>query len=307
MSGYFEMLSIKKRIIMLGFMVSVLFLVLSGKVLAKGTTFFYEQLTTAQKAYYNAVLKSDLKKGKKTPILIGRSKEDVTSDIEVAVTAFSEDHAEIFWAGTTYFTSRKADDGYWEYYLRPIFHAGFTEKNTSSCIKSAEKAVKKVVSAASKKKTVYDKLVYVHDWLTKNNAYNTKTLGNNSMFPWSAYSALISKYSPICEGYSKAFKMICDRLNIPCVLVSNDSHMWNYVRVSGKWYAVDVTYDDPVVGNSKAKVSGLENKKYFLVGRNTKIGSKAFIKNHNPETSYLVGDLKLPVLQKSKYSAKKKK
>ena len=47
-------------------------------------------------------------------------------------------------------------------------------------------------------------------------------------------------------------KILCDKENIPCILVvgninleTNFAHMWNYVQMEdGQWYAVDCTWDD---------------------------------------------------------------
>lgn len=51
-----------------------------------------------------------------------------------------------------------------------------------------------------------------------------------------------------CAGYAKTFKYLCDIYKIPCVVVTgqaNGNHMWNYVKVGNRWYAVDTTWDDP--------------------------------------------------------------
>lgn len=65
-----------------------------------------------------------------------------------------------------------------------------------------------------------------------------------------AYGALI-RGDAICEGYSRAFKYICNSLDIGCELINGTGdgtdHMWNLVRIDGKWYHVDVTWDDPVI------------------------------------------------------------
>ena len=49
--------------------------------------------------------------------------------------------------------------------------------------------------------------------------------------------------------------------------------MWNYVKLDGKWYAVDTTWDDPVIVGGG--IASEETKhRYFLKG------SKDFYKNH---------------------------
>ncbi len=56
----------------------------------------------------------------------------------------------------------------------------------------------------------------------------------------------------VCEGYSKAFKYLCDLAGIDCITVSGTmtggtgegAHMWNIVRLNGVNYLVDVTNSD---------------------------------------------------------------
>lgn len=53
----------------------------------------------------------------------------------------------------------------------------------------------------------------------------------------------------VCEGYAEAMKLLCDRENIPCIIVvgtgNGGAHEWNYVQMEdGKWYGVDATWDD---------------------------------------------------------------
>ncbi len=136
----------------------------------------------------------------------------------------------------------------------------------------------------------YEKVKYFNSWLTRNNCYNSD-LNNADSDAWeciSALTGLTGTEGPVCEGYARAFKVLCDKESIPCVLVDgtanngsgSEGHMWNYVRMDdSKWYAVDVTWNDPTTGTSNA-VSGSENENYFLVGSDTEIGEMTFIESH---------------------------
>ena len=87
---------------------------------------------------------------------------------------------------------------------------------------------------------------------------------------------------PVCEGYSKAFKLICDRVGIPCILDTgvailnanhSEYHMWNRIQIDGVWYGMDCTWDDPVVAGKNGVISGYESEKFMLVGDETVIVS----------------------------------
>lgn len=128
----------------------------------------------------------------------------------------------------------------------------------------------------------YEKIRNVHNWIIDNVKYDA-----NAEEPYSILGALIEGKA-VCEGYARSFKYIMDNLQIPCVLVSGtgtnsqgetESHAWNYVQLDGKWYAIDVTWDDPViVGNGYIT----EDVKY----RNFLKGSDSFFNNHD-EDGYL--------------------
>ena len=159
----------------------------------------------------------------------------------------------------------------------------------------------------------YDKLEYFNEWLTMHNEYNYRILyGEDVMsvaedYPdafkcTAALKGLTGNYGPVCESYARALKVLCDRSDIQCVLVDGyalvspdgegESHMWNYVEVDGAWYAMDVTWNDPVSGNAGA-VSGTEDQEYFLLGAydQTNIGGTMmnFIQSH-PVSNRLFSD-----------------
>ena len=76
----------------------------------------------------------------------------------------------------------------------------------------------------------------------------------------------------VCEGYAKAFKVLCDQLGVPAVCVSGLSdksrtgsgHMWNLAQIGGSWYLVDVTWDDSDTAGAQAS-----SRRYLLVSNYT--------------------------------------
>ncbi len=113
------------------------------------------------------------------------------------------------------------------------------------------------------------------------------------MFIRNAATALIGDHVVVCEGYAKAFKALCDKYDVPCIIVTgstdtDEPHMWNYVQMGDeKWYLVDCTWDDQ---------STMVNT-YFLVGSES-IGfdSKTIATDHVPDTADKHSYLKLPTL-----------
>lgn len=100
----------------------------------------------------------------------------------------------------------------------------------------------------------YEKLKVIHDGFIDWADYG----GMSSAYSGNIKGAFLEKRA-VCEGFSRAFLMLCQRVGVPCLYVSgslltdpeNDvwgSHAWNYVFLEGKWYLVDITTDGAFPG-----------------------------------------------------------
>lgn len=147
----------------------------------------------------------------------------------------------------------------------------------------------------------YNKIMHAHDWIINNLDYEQNITNNNV---YNLYGALIEK-SAVCEGYAETLKYILDEVDIPCVLVSGtatnsegktERHEWNYVQLYGKWYAIDSTWDDPVIKGT-GYVSDSIKHRYFLVGSNE------MNKNHFPNGQMTESGKKFvyPTIETEKY------
>lgn len=146
----------------------------------------------------------------------------------------------------------------------------FINKNIIDAKLNLLEAIKKEISRQVEGYSDYDKIKIIHNWLINNIDYDL-----NAEEPYSISGAL-TEGKAVCEGYARAFKYLMDGINIPCVLVSGtatnstgatESHAWNYVFLNNAWYAIDVTWDDPIiVGNGY--VSSDIKYKHFLRGAN---------------------------------------
>lgn len=141
--------------------------------------------------------------------------------------------------------------------------------------------------------TTAEKLKCIHDTIAKFTTYDM-----SGRFTGNCLSALVTP-GAVCEGYAKGFKLMCDRIGVPCVCIfgnydleNSTAHMWNYVQMEdGLWYAVDVTWDDLDGKN------GLELRDtYFLKG------ADEFNVNHTPCSEYIVIKLTYPELASKNYN-----
>ena len=89
----------------------------------------------------------------------------------------------------------------------------------------------------------------IHHYLINNITYDddyTKTQDENST---TAYGAITTKKS-ICGGYTDAFAIAMDILNIPNFKVSSKEHIWNAIYYNNTWYHIDVTWDDDEINKN---------------------------------------------------------
>lgn len=158
------------------------------------------------------------------------------------------------------------------------FNAFSNFDNTVSRQTDLNKAIKNFKISGD---TRYDKLKSIHDSLANKITYDRNETVKPDSFE--ATGALLDGLA-VCEGYSKAFKLLCDRENIPCVLVrgrsnfnssDNENHMWNYVQMEdNNWYAIDLTWDD--------QETSIQYD-YFLSGSDTiatNFGGDSFLSSH---------------------------
>lgn len=118
-----------------------------------------------------------------------------------------------------------------------------------------------------------ENLKIVHDYLIDNTEYDTNYDTEIARNSYNVYGTLIERRA-VCEGYARTYKSIMDDLGIPCIIAcgvgknnsgETESHAWNYVYVNENWYAVDVTWDDPIIiGNGT--VGNDIRYRYFLKG-----------------------------------------
>ncbi|MGF7144242.1 transglutaminase-like putative cysteine protease [Anaerotaenia torta] len=128
-----------------------------------------------------------------------------------------------------------------------------------------------LVKAKGKAKTERDILQNVHNYqilfMSYNYDYSTVNTSLRMLKNQSSALNVLKGKKGICFMYAELYKEACDRLMIPCNLVTGqaggDSHEWNQVYVDGKWSYVDVTWDDPI-GNKYKKVNDIRQK-YFLI------------------------------------------
>lgn len=224
----------------------------------------------------------------------------ISNCISAVHTAFKRDHPEAFWLqgkwqvhfyqnGVAYYcyaliSKTVGKDEVTFDMRRPDFRSGGSldiRRVMARCDEDIEKILRTIPTGADR----FTQICYLNDWLVEHNSYNVKEGGYTPWYATQCISALEGFKGvdgPVCGGYTSAFKVLCDALDIPCVLVHTQEifdpdHVWNYVQMeNGEWYAVDVTWNDG--GDNVAN-----HTKWLLVGGKKVINGQEFLVSHPEE------------------------
>ena len=170
------------------------------------------------------------------------------------------------------------------------------------------------ITQSRKSQSAYETVKAIHDYIIVNASYEYDALRGDTYTYGYAYTAtplFTGKGKFVCEGYSKAMKILCDEFGINCALVSGEGmtsessggpHMWNYVQIDGKWYGVDSTWDD---GYAYQDGTPCPMYNYFLVGSTTCVrNNMTFAQDHINDGAVMQdwdGRLVFPTLSESAY------
>ena len=85
-----------------------------------------------------------------------------------------------------------------------------------------------------------------HDYIINNTKYNVND--EKTSIPTDSSTAIGVFFNGLatCNGYTDAMALLLDKMNISNVRISNDSHIWNLVKIDDKWLHLDLTWDDPI-------------------------------------------------------------
>ena len=206
--------------------------------------FYYSKMSRPKQAVYHAMLcgLQNLEDSFQIPRLDGAELYDVFFQLRL-------DHPEIFWAS-----------GFsWKYYPdspNVIFVPEYLFDRAK--IRDHQKAMRariEKLARPAKEFGEWEKEKYVHDFICGNIRYDKlkKPYSHEIIGP-------LGQGVGVCEGIAKAVKALCDELGLWCMIAlcgSNPEkgikyrHTWNIVRIGGKYYHLDATFDNTLGKNAQ--------------------------------------------------------
>ena len=149
------------------------------------------------------------------------------------------------------------------------------------------------------KRNDFEKVKVIHDWIADNIEYDVESYFSNARTDSSGDRTLVRRRA-VCDGYASLMKQMCELVGVPCEDISGfgrgygfatgrsqdtsrENHAWNAVKIDGRWYLVDVTWD-------AGHVDGREYEKHY---RTTYL----FMEPHNFVYTHLPKDSRWQLLR----------
>ena len=207
-----------------------------------------------------------------SPDIVSEALDDV-SKIRDVLEMYKNDFPGVFWIDEKepYYYAEDSDHGI----IKVTIHLKYEGEALAKVKAQFEEKIQSVLDGSPTNGSAYERELYVHNWLIDNCSYDeeaaelhkSETVRANEQ---NAYGAIVEGRA-VCEGYARAFQLLCDRLDVPCWEIQgraedfgdseNANHIWNCVELEGEWYQVDVTWDD----FDKEEVSDDEQYIYFNI------------------------------------------
>lgn len=121
-----------------------------------------------------------------------------------------------------------------------------------------QKAVKEYTDLASAYNTDLEKMLVIHDKMVADCVYDDRE--DDEVVDQGVWKTMhhalgvLRDKKAVCQGYSQALYIIAKELGIELDFCYSKSghHMWNYVKLDGEWYHMDMTNDDPALAGGEA-------------------------------------------------------
>ncbi|MDO4749014.1 MAG: hypothetical protein Q4A12_07565 [Eubacteriales bacterium] len=170
------------------------------------------------------------------------------AQIRLTIKALKDDNPAFFWLSDTFAFLENTDDTYTTVQL----YSRYSPAELTDMISKLEAKVNGFYASLESNLTPYQLELRIHDFIIDNCVYNDEvTLDNGTSIEeassFNPYGVLVENLA-VCEGYSRAFQLLCHGVNIPCINLIGKSegelHMWSAVELDNDWYYVDTTWDD---------------------------------------------------------------
>ena len=205
--------------------------------------YYYTQLQSNQhQTTYREIY--NLIKNQNTSITIEITSNQTVADIIKLFRLIQMDHPELYYTQEIKYITHPTNNTVTIY---PVYTFSSSEKIQAD--KELKEYTEKFNTALSSNltKPYIDTEIeeFIYQYITTNTEYNLTSPNNQNLYS-------VVQGESVCLGYSKMFKYLCDKNNIPCMVVrgktkeqpnktDESGHAWNKVYIANQWYITDLT------------------------------------------------------------------
>ena len=166
-----------------------------------------------------------------------------SSEWQIVLDLYKRDHTQHFWVEG--FENVKINSAT-VLSIDPVY--SFSGSNLRQAREWFDISVNEILAGISENMSDYEKELYLHDTLARRITYHDGTTNCHN-----AYGAIVEGYAT-CDGYAEALQYLLHREGIQSFIAIGygynfkrqeyAAHAWNYVCIDGKYYQVDLTWND---------------------------------------------------------------
>ncbi|MDE7062576.1 MAG: hypothetical protein K2O73_04945, partial [Lachnospiraceae bacterium] len=147
-----------------------------------------------------------------------------------------------FYASGTYYIRfnvlYKNASGTFAYMDTGAYDNGIVLNVNDSAYPSVEEITDKVVGEClAECSGDFEKAVWLNDWLIEHCSYDYT-------YTYCSAEGALARGSGTCEAYHRAYVMLLNKAGIATGRITGNGHVWTAVKLDGKWYQVDPTWND---------------------------------------------------------------
>ena len=163
--------------------------------------------------------------------------------------------AMLCWPDSYEGTQVKKSNGSYDYNLKIHMDYLLTEQQE----KDYEKAAQDILTGLHLEgASDYEKIRAIYQYICSHVTYDYENLEDDSyMLKYTGYAAVIN-HTAVCAGIAELFYYLANSAGVETHIRTSSNHAWNFVKLSGKYYYIDATWD---LGLSENEYQ------YFLKGK----------------------------------------
>lgn len=162
------------------------------------------------------------------------------------VLAVVEDNPHLFHVERTHFHYKRLGNRVWI-----TSNNLYTPEQFRETYQLLKQRVDQILAAAENYKSKTEQVRFLHDYLAASITYDYCADDPRQEREAHTIAGALLNRRCVCDGYARAFRLLCDRLGISCIVVigegptdaESECHAWNIVKLNQVPYHVDVTWD----------------------------------------------------------------